>query len=359
MKTWSIEDNDTPRSATFALGLAMPVLHREAPPLVHLCNGFPALQQLRLNHVAAEALTAVGSITQIGHLTIGIAWPRPSGTHPADEAPVSGWLDWAAGLRKLFVLDIEAVVIHLQPEQGLSSLQPLKRLRHLRLHGCALLSDAGVDSVAALPKLVQLEVTPSSMSERGVARLATALPHLHSLGLTALSPAAAAAVLQSAALRRVDLTLSLPGGSVLPFCVLEGARPLHLSIANSGPPICLSAPQLRNILWPKTLTIRCACVTSNGWTITLQQPCTVPLPAAPALAICASPVATHLLALQLSGQSPCRRLQPDARQTGRRSGRSAGSLHPAAASVRRVQRLGAGRGGAAVDRARRAAHAAP
>ena len=110
----------------------MPVLHPEAALL--LCNDFTALQKLRLNHVAAEALSAIGAMAHLHHLTIGIAWPRPPDT-PSDEAPGSGWLDWVGGLRKLSILIIEAVVLHLQPEQGLSSLRHLRHLRQLRLHG--------------------------------------------------------------------------------------------------------------------------------------------------------------------------------------------------------------------------------
>jgi len=62
---------------------------------------------------------------------------------------VPGWLNWVASLACLQDLSLTAAAVHLQPEEGLGALLPLRRsLTGLRLDGCLVLTDHGAAFLA-------------------------------------------------------------------------------------------------------------------------------------------------------------------------------------------------------------------
>jgi hypothetical protein len=102
-----------------------------------------------------------------------VFWPDPD----------PDWLAWAPALPRLRSLRLTAARMHLQPEEGLAALLPLRRtLAELRLDGCVLLTPEGAPLLAQLPGLTRLEVTCCQLGQEGVDALA-ALTQLGQLEL--------------------------------------------------------------------------------------------------------------------------------------------------------------------------------
>lgn len=148
-------------------------------PLPHLPR-CPRLRRLTLRHIRAEALPALRGLTALQALDatggrvgkqsklscccscVWVLWRAPMLLPPPPAYPCilpavlfpssdGAWLDWAASLSSLQYLGLAAALLRLQPEAGLASLLPLaRRLRALRLEGCMLLTDAGVETLAQL-----------------------------------------------------------------------------------------------------------------------------------------------------------------------------------------------------------------
>eukprot|EP00887_Chlorella_sp_A99_P003147 scaffold9.g3147.t1 len=127
------------------------------------------LRTLRLRHCAADALPALAELTTLEELDANVHF---TGAH-------ANWLAFAGELPGLRSLALRAAVVRLQPEEGLSALAPLRgRLARLRLQGAVLLTDTGAALLARLPGLARLEVSPSSLGQGGIDRLARALRSL-------------------------------------------------------------------------------------------------------------------------------------------------------------------------------------
>ncbi|PSC74844.1 F-box LRR-repeat 14 [Micractinium conductrix] len=169
-RIWVWEDGMQGSLAPHVLSLEVlaPLPHLDASPLLAL-PACARLHSLTLHHVRAAALPALAGLTRLQRLDATVFFP--------DAAP--GWLDWASGLRCLQELRLAAAMTHLQPEESLAALLPLRRcLTDLRLDGCLLLTDAGAQLLAQLSLLESLEVTACQVSQAGLDGLAAALPRL-------------------------------------------------------------------------------------------------------------------------------------------------------------------------------------